>query len=319
MPDRRPDPEPRRDGARLVAAAALVAAGGWALARLLASLARDAAAYRRDEARLRDVWAEVAGARRRARVATRATRPGEPPIVLVHGFGVSSAYWVPLAARLAERHAVYVLDLRAEDAPEPDDVRALAALVVAWLDALAIGRATLVGNSLGCQTVVETAVEHPERVAALVLVGPTVDPAAHGLWRQAGRLAASAPFERPWLDGIVLADYARAGPRALGRELRALLHHRMEQALPRVAAPTLVIRGAQDRIVPRRWAAEAAGLAGGTWVEIADAGHAAHFDEPDAVARAVERFLAAPAGAGSRPVRTRGDRAPAGAAGGEVE
>src|SRR5688500_9895450 len=87
-----------RGRARTLATAAIAAAGAWALARLAVSVTRDVTRYRRDSARLREVWATVAGARRRARVATfaarRGARRGAPPLVLVHGLGVSSAYWV---------------------------------------------------------------------------------------------------------------------------------------------------------------------------------------------------------------------------------
>ena len=297
----RPLPAPTpRSRARALATAAIAAAGAWALARLALSVARDVAGYRRDSARLREVWATVAGARRHARVATFGARRGAPPLVLVHGLGVSSAYWVPLAARLAERHAVYVLDLRAEDEEPVDEIGDLAEVVVAWLDALGVRRATLVANSLGCQTAAEVAARWPERVASLVLVGPTVDPTARGFWRQAARLAASAPFEPPALDAIVVGDYLRLGPRAFAGEVRAMLRHRPESALARLRAPTLVVRGAHDRIVPRRWAAEAARLARGSWVEVPDAGHAVHFDEPDAVAAVIERFLASARSAARR-------------------
>lgn len=304
----RPLPAPAPRGrARALATAAIAAAGAWALARLAVSVARDVARYRRDAARLREVWATVAGARRHARVATFGARDGAwrgaaheaTPLVLVHGLGVSSAYWVPLAARLAERRAVYVLDLRAEDEEPVDEIGDLAEIVVAWLDALGVRRATLVANSLGCQTAAEVAARWPGRVASLVLVGPTVDPTARGFWRQAARLAASAPFEPPALDAIVVGDYLRLGPRAFAGEVRAMLRHRADWALARVEAPTLVIRGAHDRIVPRRWAAEAARLARGRWIEVPDAGHAVHFDEPDAVAAVIERFLAGAGSAGS--------------------
>jgi pimeloyl-ACP methyl ester carboxylesterase len=294
-----------------VVAAAAALAGAWAVWRLAAVAAAEARSYRRAAARLRDVRARVAGLELRARVATGAA--GGPPLLFVHGFGVSSAYWVPLAATLADTHPVYVIDLPghggAESAAEAPTVERLAEATVGWMDALGLRRAVLVANSMGCQTAAEVAVRHPRRVDALVLVGPTVDPTARVAWRQAARLAASAPFERLALDAIVVGDYVRAGPRLLVGELRAMLAHRIEDALRRVRVPTLVVRGAHDSIVPRRWAAEAARLARGAWVEIPGAGHAVHFDEPEAVADEVRRFVrrALPAR------RRRGLRTPASA------
>jgi 2-hydroxy-6-oxonona-2,4-dienedioate hydrolase len=275
--------------------AALAAAGAWALWRLASAAARQGRAYRRDAARLRDAWVEVGGHRLRARVADDAP-DGRPPIVFVHGLGVSSAYWVPLAARLARTHRVYVPDLAGHGPAEhPDEgippVEGMAEGVVDWLDALGLRRAVLVGNSMGCQVAAEVAARHPERVAALVLVGPTVDPEGRGFLRQAARLAASAPHEDASLDALVVRDYVRMGPRLLADELRAMLAHRIERVLPLVEAPTLVVRGEHDRVAPARWAAEAARLAGGGWVEIPDAGHAVHFDRPDRVAAVIRGLL----------------------------
>ena len=79
--------------------------------------------------------------------------------------------------------------------------------------------------------------------------------------------------------------------RHFAAEMRAMLAHRIERVLPLVAAPTLVVRGEHDRVAPARWAAEAARLAGGGWIEIPDAGHAVHFDRPDRVAAAIRGLL----------------------------
>jgi pimeloyl-ACP methyl ester carboxylesterase len=65
-----------------------------------------------------------------------------------------------------------------------------AELVSALLDTLGTAPVALLGNSFGCQVAVELVLRRPGIVAALILVGPTTDPAAATAWGQAGRLPA---------------------------------------------------------------------------------------------------------------------------------
>lgn len=231
------------------------------------------------------------------RAAATTFRGDRTPVVLVHGLGVSGRYWRPLAHRLAPHHPVLVPDLpghgRSPANGPPLGVEALAKVLHQWMDAAGLGRAALVGNSFGCQVAAEVAAHSPARVAALVLCGPTVDPAARHAGSQLLRLAGSAPVEHPALYPIVLTDYLRAGPRLVLAELRFMLEHRIEKALPRVRAPGLVIRGRFDRVVPRSWAAEVAALLPvGRLVEVPLGGHAVHYSRAGRVAAIVEDFLA---------------------------
>lgn len=231
-------------------------------------------------------------------VAVRsAAVPDAVPLVMIHGLGVSGRYWHPLARLLSRRHQVWVPDLpghgRSDRPARALDVPALAAVLGEWMKEVGLGPAALIGNSLGCQIAAELAWREPGRAAALVLVGPTVDPAARSAFRQFARLTLSAPAEHPALYPLVLGEYAQAGPRQLLGELRHMLRHRIEDVLPGVKAPTLVLRGRLDRIVPRTWAARVAAMVrDGRLLEIALAGHAAHYTRPRRVAGAVREFLA---------------------------
>jgi pimeloyl-ACP methyl ester carboxylesterase len=217
------------------------------------------------------------------------------PVILVHGFGVSGAYFVPAAERLACEFCVYVPDLpahgRSARRPEPLDVPALAAVLVAWMDALSIGRAALVGQSMGCQIAIEAAVRFSARVARLVLVGPTVDPAARSLGKLLWRLVRAGVRERPCLIPLVAYDYLRMAERIVP-EYRAMLADRSEAKLARIGVPSMLVRGEHDAIAPERWVADMARLLNADRVAvIPGAAHAAQFSAPDAFVQAIAPFL----------------------------
>ena len=112
--------------------------------------------------------------------------PGRLPAVLVHGLGLSSRYLIPLGRRLgALGYDGLAPDLpgfgrsprpAGTSWPAAPNVREQTEQLLAWMDAAGIDRAVLFGNSMGVQVAVELAVRHPERVASLILEGPTPDP-----------------------------------------------------------------------------------------------------------------------------------------------
>lgn len=200
---------------------------------------------------------------------------------LVHGLGVGQSYFDPLARELPGR-------LLRPEQREPLPVPALADQVAAAVSE----RVVVVANSLGCQVAAELAFRRPELVAALVLVGPTVDPAARTPIRQAFRLALDTWFEPPRLTGLVIREYLRYGPVRLVRQARYALQHAIEERLREIAVPSLVVRGAHDRLCPADWCRQAAALLGTRLVTVAGAGHAAHYSHPREVAAEISRFLA---------------------------
>jgi pimeloyl-ACP methyl ester carboxylesterase len=242
---------------------------------------------------LRSVWTRVGALQVHARVGGGAA--GAKPVVLVHGLGVSSRYMMPIAAELADEFTVYAVDLPghgpSDRPPRTLDVPALAAALEQWMDAAGLARASLLGNSMGCQIAAEFAVRHPERVERLVLVGPTVDPHARSAMRQFARLLASTLAERPSIVAVAVLDYARMGP-AYFCELRHMLEHRIEEVLPRITAPALIVRGSRDHVAPRAWAEQVARLIPAARLAIVEGGgHALNYSEPLELARIARPFL----------------------------
>jgi 2-hydroxy-6-oxonona-2,4-dienedioate hydrolase len=215
-----------------------------------------------------------------------------PPVVLVQGIGVSSAYFVPLGCELALDRPVAAPDLPGfgpSDRPAGvPGIGELADALLGWLDAFGITEATFVANSMGCQVVVDLVARHPARSVGAVLVAPTVDPRARSALRQAGRLLADGVREPRELLAIVIPDYAAFGLRRFIVTGRSALADPIERKLPNIAVQTLVVRGEHDPVVPQQWAEEAADLLQrGRLVVIPGQAHACHFTAPRAVAELV--------------------------------
>ena len=238
----------------------------------------------------------VDGLRMHARVSEDRAAGG-PPVVLVHGLVVSGRYMVPLLNELARSHDVYAPDLpgfgRSEGPSGALDVAGLADALAAWMRATGLSRAVLVGNSMGCQIITELAPRHPELVEKVVLQGPTMDPRARSAPRQMWRLLLDTTREPPSLIAIEGLDLLRAGLARSWRTLRHALDDPIEERLPGVRVPALVVHGSRDGISPRYWAEEVARLLpDARLVDLPGTPHAANYSAPAQFARAVRTFLA---------------------------
>jgi 2-hydroxy-6-oxonona-2,4-dienedioate hydrolase len=218
------------------------------------------------------------------------------PVVLVHGFGVSGRYMLPLAEALAGRFSVFTPELpgfgRSERPRVPLGIAELAEALVGCLDTLELERPALVANSLGSQVVTELAVRHPARAGRLVLIGPTVDPEQRRSRRQLLRGLSDAAREPLPLLALTARDTAGMGVTALLATVRAALADRIEARLPLIGSPTLVVRGGHDRFVSPAWAERVVALLpDGRLVIVPGEPHAVHFTKPSLVAGLVEGLL----------------------------
>ncbi len=246
---------------------------------------------------IKSVWVDVGAYRLHTRVSVDPVPDGPLPVVLVHGLAVSSLYFVPTHRHLAPHYRVYAPDLpgfgRSVKPAHILTVRELANMLAAYLKTVGIERAVLVGNSLGCQIIVDFALRYPEYVDRAVLVGPTMDRHARFMPRQILRLALDSlrePLSQPFVVGF---DYLRSGPRRAFQTAHYAIEDPIEEKAPYVRAPMIVVRGERDPIVPRRWAAELAQrLPGGRLIEVAGSAHTVNYSHPAELTRIIREFVA---------------------------
>jgi pimeloyl-ACP methyl ester carboxylesterase len=238
------------------------------------------------------------------------------PLLFLHGVsdvGPSE----PFLERLAERRHVIAPRLpgfgESSGSEHLLDIHDLIYYELDLLDALGLRDLPLIGHSLGGMVAAELAAVQPERFRALVLIAPL------GLWNPAYPVAdffsmspaevAAATYHDPASPAAQAASARPEGDEAYiafmlerakslataAKYLWPIPNRGLSKRLHRIAAPTLLIWGESDRIVPLQYAADFAAAipSARTPLTIAEAGHIPQFEQPERVAKTIEAFLAA--------------------------
>ena len=219
-----------------------------------------------------------------------------PPVVLIHGIGVSHRYFRRLHGLLAESVDTYSIDLPGfGSTPRPEHTLTVAdhaTYILGALEQLGVLEFVLVGHSMGTQFAIETALQQPGRISQLVLMGPVVDAKRRTVVQQALALGRdSLFFERPSSNALVFTDYFRCGPVWFLKTLRVMMGYPTEQKIPGVSAPVLVLRGAKDPVATTDWCRRlAAHAARGQLLEIEGTGHVVQHNRSAEVAGAILDF-----------------------------
>lgn len=221
---------------------------------------------------------------------------GGPPIVCVHGAGVSSRELLPLVERLGEHAEIWTVDLpgfgHSDKPPHVLGLPALGDAVADWITARGLAPVCLLGGSFGCQIAVDVAVRHPELVAGLVLVGPTIDPSGRTWPRIVARWLRNSVHEEPSMARLNLADYRDCGLRRMIATFNESRRDRVEDRLPHVRAPALVVRGERDAMVPAAWAEQVTRLLPyGRLVTVGGSPHMIPYKDPDALVGPITGFV----------------------------
>ncbi len=248
-----------------------------------------------------------------------------PALMLLHGFTGSGRSMATVARALEREYDIIAPDLPGHgpsSMPGGTDRYGFDDCVdhlVATLVAAGHERAHWFGYSMGARLALGCAARHPGRVAALVLIAARAgiaDAAEREARRHADETLARRieehgveAFVDEWMAQPLFATQRRLGPRFLAQARRERLTHSapglaaclralgpgaqpaLFDELPRITAPTLLVAGALDR----KFVEAARDLAGrlprAELCEIADAGHAVHLEQPEALVSAVRDFL----------------------------
>jgi pimeloyl-ACP methyl ester carboxylesterase len=239
------------------------------------------------------------------------------PLIVLHGALGSTEMFGPNLAALAAHRQVIGVDLQAHgrtaDIDRPMTFEAMADDVAALIDHLGLGKADVMGYSLGGAVALQTAIRHPDRVRRLVVVSAVIK---RGAWLpevRAGLDALSPAFADMMKPSPVYQRYAAISPRPdfaglLGQVATLVKVDYDWTAQAAALPPTLIVVGDADGFAMSEVAAFYAALGGGTrdpgWdgsagrspSQLAILPGVNHYDMPTqpALAAAVERFLSFP-------------------------
>ncbi len=244
-----------------------------------------------------------------------------PAVVLVHAGVADSRMWEPQLRTFPASHRVVRVDLPGfGESPFETDVVSYRGAIREALDGAGVEHVALVGTSLGGRSALELALDSPERVSALVLVGPGLDDHDWSEQVEAFGAEEEAALQRGDLDAAVTANLRLwlAGPRrdldAVDPQVRELVAEMQRQAfrlskghddlqadrldppasarLAEVQVPTLVLTGDEDvddiHAIAERLQREISGAERAT---ISDAAHLPSLERPDEFDRIVLAFL----------------------------
>jgi pimeloyl-ACP methyl ester carboxylesterase len=250
-------------------------------------------------------------------------RGSGPPVVFSHGLLWSGGMFDAQVAALSSRYRCIAYDHRGQGrsatSPTPYDIERLTDDGAALIEKLGAAPCHFVGLSMGGFVGLRLAAHRPELLRSLTLVESAAD--AEPRWNvpkyRAMALVARLVGLRPLLRPVMRIMF---GPSFLGDATRTPLRRKMEAQvlalevprleaaldavvrrrpvsdveLKRIATPTLVLHGDEDRaIVPARGERTARAIAGARLVRIARAGHTSSVEEPEAIARELAAFFEA--------------------------
>ncbi len=190
--------------------------------------------------------------------STTTPRQHTPTVVMVPGLGEGD-YMAPHARLLAPHWPVQIVDMpgfgRSRGPRRLVTVDQFGAAFDEFLRATKAKPTHVIASSFGCQ-IAAAAAQKGAPIGRLVLVSPTYDRTARSVLGQLRRWIPTMVVEPPSLALGLAKSYLHCGVRTPITAFFAGLRDHIEDRLPDVAAPTLVVHGGRDRIVPGDWASE---------------------------------------------------------------
>jgi pimeloyl-ACP methyl ester carboxylesterase len=244
-----------------------------------------------------------------------------PNILMIHGWASSRRMWAHLSSPLAATHRCWSLDLPGcGDSDKPADnwysIPNYTGLLEEFIHTVDLHRAHLVGHSMGGLIALDLAAAHPEAVERLVVINPVVTgqarsrPLTYLNWEHSRPLIDLTLRLSPKLIRPVLShplgerlpaqvkyfrrrteDFFKGTPDSMLGSGRATLTYDVAPRLMGITAPTLVIVGSRDGVVPSSEGRLAARQIPGSQLAVLRAGHLITDERPAETLRLVQEFL----------------------------
>ncbi len=229
------------------------------------------------------------------RVRYQTVGEGEP-IVLVHGLSGSTLWWRRNVPELAQHYKIYLVDLPGFGSARRKygrfALKQAGDWLLAWMDAIELKQAHLIGHSMGGYICMWIAAHRPDVVLRLVLVDPAFKARTRSVLGYTIPLLESARYLTPRFFPILAYDSLRAGPITLLKATRDLIALDFSEEIQSITNPVLLVWGENDTLVPLSLGHMLREeLPNARLLMLEHAAHVAMFDQPQKFNTAVNAFL----------------------------
>lgn len=237
------------------------------------------------------------------------------PVIFLHGLGDSWRSFELVLPYLPETVRALAVTQRGHgDSSRPEAAyryRDFAADVEAFMDALDLEIAVIVGHSLGSSITQRFAIDHPERALGIVLVGSFLslassqaprelwsvvsnleDPVDRAFVREFQESVSARPVPEDFFENTIVKETMKMPAHVWREVVRCSMQDEFSADLKKISVPTLLLWGDQDGMVPRNdQDAQIAAIAGAELVVYEGTGHAIPWEEPDQLASDLVGFI----------------------------
>lgn len=258
----------------------------------------------------------VDGKRAHAADGGRENNPDDPAVILIHGAGLDRTIWQMQTRNIAfQGRRVYAVDLPGHgysEGPVLETVGKMADWITRFMDVAGVGKATVMGHSMGSLIALDLASRHPDRTERLILTGvaeampvhPDLlaaaqadDPLAPELivfWGLGEKARAGGhPLPGLWVHGAseVLLKNAKSG--VLANDLAACDGYGdAKERAAKIACPAFFVLGRDDKMSPVKSGQRLAGVIGNAQVDILEkCGHMMMIERPNEMYHALRPLI----------------------------
>lgn len=225
-------------------------------------------------------------------------------IVILHGWGIDSGYFIPLANELSQNFEVYIPDLpgfgQSDEPSTPWDIGNYADFVLKFIQEQNLEEFYLFGHSFGGRVAIKLASQKQGQIKKLILCGAAgIKTPLNFRQKLAQKLATTGrkliPTKNQKLKKIVYRlagqqDYLQASP-IMKETLKKAIAEDLTADCSKIKIPTLLIWGQQDKFTPLWQGEKMARLIPNSKLEIFPGGHNLYRTQPQKIGEVIKSFI----------------------------